>query len=113
LLHPKGLFPLRIGGHSVPDQIVYSVLAFIFLYFATVLCLTFALLGTGLDFVSSVSAVIASINNMGPGMGRVGPSVNFSSLSDIQTWICTLAMFLGRLEILSVFVLFTAVYWRK
>ena len=113
LLHPKGVFPLRIAGQSIPDRIVYSVLAFIFLYFATVVCLTFALLATGLDFLSSASAVIGSINNMGPGMGAVGPSVNFSGLTDGQTWICTVAMLLGRLEIFSVFVLFTAVFWRK
>ena len=75
--------------------------------------LTFALLMTGLDFVSAFSAVLGSINNMGPGMGRIGPSFNFSVLSDAQTWICTTAMLLGRLEIFSVVVLFTGTFWRK
>jgi trk system potassium uptake protein TrkH len=89
------------------------VLAFIFLYFITVVVLTFALLVTGLDLVSSFSAVLGSINNMGPGMGRIGPSTNFSVLSDAQTWVCTAAMLLGRLEIFSVLVLFTPTFWRK
>ena len=91
----------------------YSVLAFIFLYFGTILVLTFALLATGLDLVSSFSAAVGSINNVGPGLGAVGPSTNFSGLTDAQTWICTLAMLIGRLEIFSVLVLFTATFWRR
>jgi trk system potassium uptake protein TrkH len=75
--------------------------------------LTFALLLTGLDFLSSFTAVVASINNAGPGMGEVGPSTTFESLSDIQTWICTVAMLVGRLEIFAVLVLFTPAFWRK
>jgi trk system potassium uptake protein TrkH len=113
LVHPSAVLPIRIGGHAIPDRIVYSVLAFIFLYFMTVVVLTFALLLSGLDLVSSFSAVIGSINNMGPGLGRVGPAFNFSGLSDVQTWICTTAMLLGRLEIFSVVVLFTPTFWRK
>jgi trk system potassium uptake protein TrkH len=75
--------------------------------------LTFALLATGLDLVSSFSAAVGSVNNVGPGLGAVGPSTNFSSLTDAQTWICTLAMLIGRLEIFSVLVLFTGAFWRK
>ena len=113
LVHPSAIIPVRIGGQVIPERIVYSVLAFIFLYFITVVVLTFALLITGLDLVSSFSAVLASINNMGPGMGKIGPSFNFSVLTDTQTWICTAAMLLGRLEIFSVLVLFTPTFWRK
>ena len=113
LVHPSAVMPIRIGGQSIPDRIVYSVLAFIFLYFIAVVVLTFALLLSGLDLVSSFSAVIGSINNMGPGLSKVGPAFNFSGLTDVQTWICTTAMLLGRLEIFSVIVLFTAHFWRK
>jgi trk system potassium uptake protein TrkH len=113
LVHPSAVIPIRIGGQAVPDRIVYSVLAFIFLYFITVVAFTFAMLATGLDFVSSFSAVVSSINNMGPALGTVGPATNFSGLSDTQTWICSVAMLLGRLEITSVVVLFTATFWRK
>jgi trk system potassium uptake protein len=113
LVHPSAMIPVRIGGVVIPDRIHYSVLAFIFLYFMTIVVLTFGLLLTGLDLVSSLTAVVASINNTGPGLGVVGPANSFQSLSDVQTWICTVAMLLGRLEIFSVLVLFTPVFWRR
>lgn len=113
LVHPSAVIPIRIGGVAVPDRVAYSVLAFIFLYFGVILVLTFAQLATGLDLVSSFSSIVSSINNMGPGLGAVGPSTNFAGLTDAQTWICTAAMLIGRLEIFSVLVLFTAVFWRK
>ncbi|HEV8443271.1 MAG TPA: potassium transporter TrkG [Steroidobacteraceae bacterium] len=113
LVHPSAVIPIRIGGQAIPDRVAYSVLAFIFLYFGTILVLTFAMLGTGLDLVSSFSAIVSSVNSVGPGLGAVGPSMTFQPLSDLQTWICTLAMLTGRLEIFSVLVLFTATFWRR
>jgi trk system potassium uptake protein len=113
LVHPSAIIPIRIGGQAIPDRVAYSVLAFIFLYFGTVLVLTFALLATGLDLVSSLAAAVGSVNNLGPGLGAVGPSTTFEGLTDVQTWICTFAMLIGRLEIFSVLVLFTATFWRK
>ncbi|HEX7373553.1 MAG TPA: potassium transporter TrkG, partial [Steroidobacteraceae bacterium] len=83
------------------------------LYFGTVVTLTFLLLASGLDFLSSFSAIIACINNAGPGLGVVGPSSNYQGLTDFQTWVCSLAMLLGRLEIFSALVLFTPAFWRK
>ena len=113
LVHPSAVIPIRIGGVAIPDRVAYSVLAFIFLYFGTILVLTFAMLATGLDLVSSFSAIVGSVNSVGPGLGEVGPSVNFAPLSDVQTWICSAAMLIGRLEIFSVLVLFTATFWRR
>jgi trk system potassium uptake protein TrkH len=113
LVHPNAVWPVRIGGKPVPDYIGDSVLAFIFLYFMTVVSLTFALLLTGLNFDSSFSAIIASVNNTGPGLEAVGPIRNYQDLSDLQTWICTVAMLVGRLEVFSVLVLFTPAFWRK
>jgi len=113
LVHPSAVIPIRIGGHAIPERVAHSVLAFIFLYFGVILVLTFAQLATGLDLVSSFSSVVGSINNLGPGLGAVGPSTNFSALTDAQTWICTAGMLIGRLEIFSVLVLFTGHFWRK
>jgi trk system potassium uptake protein TrkH len=113
LVHPQAVAPLKINGQVVPNRVVDSVLAFIFLYFMTVVVLTFALLASGLDFVSSVTAIIASINNAGPGLGVVGPAHNYGSLTDFQTWMCTAAMFLGRIELFTCLVLFTPTFWRK
>jgi trk system potassium uptake protein TrkH len=113
LVHPSAVTPLRVGGKPVPDRVGNAVLGFISLYFMTVALMTFALLLTGLDFVSSFSAIVASINNTAHGLGAVGPTRTYHSLSDLQTWLCTATMLLGRLEIFSVIVLFTPTFWRK
>ena len=87
LVHPSAMIPIRIGGQAIPDRVAYSVLAFIFLYFGTSLVLTFALLGTGLDLVSALSAAVGSMNNLGPGLGAVGPVDEFlraDRLSDLD-----------------------------
>jgi len=113
LIHPAALVPLRIGGRPVPESVGPAVLAFIFLYFMTIAVLTFTMLLTGMDFDSSFSAVIASVNNTAHGFGPPGAVRNLHSLSPEQIWICTAAMLLGRLEIFSVIVLFRPAYWRK
>ena len=113
LVHPAAVTPVKIGGQVVANKIVFAVLAFVVLYFGTVVTLTFMLLASGLDFISSFSAIIACINNAGPGLGTVGPASNYQGLTDFQTWICSLAMLLGRLEIFSMLVLFTPTFWRK
>src|ERR1017187_6701768 len=73
LVHPQAVAPLKISKQVVPNGVVYSVLAFIFLYFSTIAALTFALLISGLDFTSAFSAIVACINSVGPGLNRVGP----------------------------------------
>jgi trk system potassium uptake protein len=113
LVHPQAVTPVKIRGEVVANRIVFAVLAFVVLYFGTVVTLTFMLLVSGLDFISAFSAIIACINNAGPGLGVVGPASNYQGLTDFQTWVCALAMLLGRLEIFSVLVLFTPTFWRK
>jgi trk system potassium uptake protein len=71
------------------------------------------LLLSGLDIVTAFSAVIATVNNIGPGLGLVGPSSNYGVLNDGQIWVLSFAMLLGRLELLTVLVLFTGHFWRK
>ncbi len=88
LVHPQAVSPLKIAGQVVPNGVVYSVLAFMFLYFMTIAVLTFALLISGLDLTSALSAIVACINNAGPGLNLVGPSTNYSTLNDFQSWIC-------------------------
>jgi len=113
LVHPQAVTPVKIGKQVVANQVVFAVLAFVVLYFGVVVVLTFTLLASGLDFVSSLSAIIACVNNAGPGLGVVGPASNYQGLTDFQTWVCSLAMLLGRLEIFSFLVLFTPTFWRK
>jgi len=113
LIHPNIVNPMKIGGSVIPNKVVLAVLGFIFVYFISVVTLTFALMASGLDFISALSGVIACINNAGPGLNVVGPATNYAALSDFQTWVCTLAMFLGRIEIFSLLILFTPAFWRR
>ncbi len=112
LVHPNAVAPVRIGGRSIPQRAANAVLAFIFLYFMAVALLLFSMLLTGMGFDTAFRVVVASINNTAYGLaGQTG--WNLHSLSPAQTWICTVAMLLGRLEIFSVIVLFTRTFWRK
>ena len=111
-LHPAARLPVKIGGHAVPNQIIFAIQAFVMMYVATVVGMTLVLLASGLDFLTAFSAVIACINNAGPGLGEVGPASNYAGLSDFQTWALALTMLLGRLELFTVFVLFTRAFWR-
>lgn len=111
-LHPAALLPVKIGGHAVPNQIVFAIQAFVMMYIATIATMTLVLLASGLDFVSAFSAVIACINNAGPGLNEVGPGTNYAGLNDFQTWALAFTMLLGRLELITVFVLFTRAFWR-
>jgi trk system potassium uptake protein TrkH len=113
LVHPQAVAPLKVAGQVVPNGVVYSVLAFIFLYFITIVVLVFALLISGLDFISAFSAIVACINNVGPGLNVVGPGSGYGALNDFQCWTCIAAMFLGRIEIITFAVLFTPTFWRK
>ncbi|MFY7864935.1 TrkH family potassium uptake protein [Roseateles sp.] len=112
IIHPNAVNPVVYGGRVVSPRVMQSVIAFMMLYGATLVVLTMLLLFTGLDVVSAFTAVLACLNNIGPGLGLVGPAQNFGVLSPFQTWVCTFAMLLGRLELLSVLVLFTPQFWR-
>jgi trk system potassium uptake protein TrkH len=111
-LHPAARLPVKIGTHAVPNQIVFAIQAFVMMYIATIVAMTLVLLASGLDFVSAFSAVIACINNAGPGLNEVGPAGNYAGLNDFQTWALAFTMLLGRLELFTVFVLFTRAFWR-
>ena len=113
LLHPSMADLVKLGRGMVPNKTVFSVLGFVFLYLLTATVSTFLLLASGMDFKSAASAVVACINNAGPGLGSVGPAQNYAGLTDFQTWVCSVTMLLGRLEILSVIVVFTRSFWRK
>jgi trk system potassium uptake protein len=113
LAHPSAVSPLKVGERVVPDQVVFSVLAFFFAWLATLVSMTLLLTLTGLDAITAFSAIVASLNNIGPGLHQVGPAANFSVLSDFQTWVCTATMLLGRLELLTVLVILTPAFWHK
>lgn len=113
IIHPRVVNPVTLGGAVMPMSVMTAVLGFMLIYGATTMGMTMLLLFTGLDIVTAFSAVVATVNNIGPGMGMVGPASTFGVLEDVQIWILTIAMLLGRLELLTVLVLFTAQFWRK
>ncbi|MGC1388117.1 MAG: potassium transporter TrkG [Steroidobacteraceae bacterium] len=113
LVHPNMVRPLKVGGTVIANRVVFAVLAFVFLYFMSIVTLVFVQLASGLDFITSLSSILACINNAGPGLGLVGPGSNYGVLGNFQTWVCSAAMLLGRLEIFTILVLFTPTLWRK
>jgi trk system potassium uptake protein TrkH len=113
IVHPRAVLPVTLGGSAVPPAVMTSVIAFMMVYGAALAGLTLVLLFSGLEPITAATAVIATVNNIGPGLGDVGPAVNFQGLSDFQTWVCTFGMLLGRLELLTIVVLFTPQFWRK
>ncbi len=113
LLHPQAQVPVKLGGQVVPNQIVVAVLAFMSLWGASVTVMTLLLLASGLDIVTSFSAVIACITNTGPGLNQVGPATTYAVLTDFQIWVLSVAMLIGRLELFTVLVIFTPAFWRK
>lgn len=113
LMHPRAVVPVKVGDHAIPNKVVFAVQGFIFLYFYSVMALSFILMLSGLDFISSFTAVIACINNAGPGLNQVGPATNYQIVTDFQAWVLSFTMLLGRLELFTLLVLFTPAFWRK
>lgn len=112
-IHPNALLPVKLRQSVISNQIVFGVQALVMLYIISIIALTLVLVASGLDFVSAFSAIIACINNAGPGLNKVGPATTYAILTDFQTWVCSFTMLLGRLELFTLLVLFTPAYWRK
>jgi len=113
IIHPRVVNPVTLGGSTVPPHAISTILGFMLIYGASIVGFTMLLLLSGLDLITAFSAVIVCVNNIGPGLGLVGPSYNFGFLNEFQLWVCTAAMLLGRLELMTVLVLFTGKFWRK
>jgi trk system potassium uptake protein TrkH len=113
IIHPRVINPVTLGGSVIPMSVMTAVLGFMLIYGGVTMGLSMLLLLSGLDIVTAFSAVIATVNNIGPGLGEVGPSGNYGNLTPFQLGVLSFAMLLGRLELLSVLVLFSAHFWRK
>jgi trk system potassium uptake protein TrkH len=113
IIHPRAYLPLKLGGQRIENHIIFAVLAFMLIWGGSAIAMTMLLTASGLDVVSALSAVVACLCNTGPGLNRVGPAATYASLSDFQTWVCTAAMLVGRLELLTLFIVLTPAFWRK
>jgi len=114
LLHPNGVFVIHFNRHEVSDAVVRSVLGFMMLYFFSFAGLALALSMTGIDQVTCLSAAAAALGNVGPGLGHmIGPGGSYHDMPQAAKWLLAGGMLLGRLEVVTVFVLFTPAFWRK
>lgn len=119
LVHPRGVFVTRFGTQRVAEPVIEAVQSYFLFYMFLFMTSTFVLafidanLAEGLDLVTATTAVAASIGNIGPGLGEVGPAGNYAGLPDLAKWLLSSLMIVGRLEIFPVLVLFTKDLWRR
>lgn len=113
LVHPKSIAHIKIDGRRVPDDIIRSVIGFLFLYMGLFVICSILLSSLGVDFVTSIGAVASSIGNIGPGFGLVGPVGNYADIPVLGKWLLAWCMLLGRLEIYTVIIFLAPEFWRK
>ncbi|WP_185234149.1 TrkH family potassium uptake protein [Teredinibacter franksiae] len=111
LIHPNAVIPIKIGKKTVPDRVVEAVWGFFAVYVIAYMVMFLLLMGTGLDFETSFTAVGACLNNLGPGLGAV--TAHYGDINSAAKWILCFAMLLGRLEVFTLLVLFTPMFWRR
>ena len=113
LLHPHAVTTVKIGGKTVSDDVIRSILGFLALYVGIFALCSVLLAGMGVDLVTSISAVAASIGNIGPGFNLVGPVGNYAEIPAMGKWLLVWCMLLGRLEIYTVIIFLVPEFWRK
>lgn len=113
IIHPNAIIPVRINGKSVPPQIISNILAFVVFYMLISIGSTIVIASLGYDVESSLGAVAATLGNIGPGIGRVGPIENYAHIPDFGKWFLSFLMLIGRLELFTVIVLFSSAFWKK
>jgi trk system potassium uptake protein TrkH len=113
IIHPRVYRPVKLAGQPIENNVVFAVLAYAFVYVACIVIFTLLLALSGADVVTAFSAAVASVNNTGPGLAQVGPASTYAVLNDFQTWVCSFAMLLGRLELFTLLVVLTPAFWRK
>ena len=111
LIHPQAVFPIKLGQRVMTEGVIQAVWGFLSIYVFVFMTLLMVLLSTQLDFETSFSAVASAMNNLGPGLGAV--SAHYGDISDTAKIALSVGMVLGRLEIFTVLVLFTGMFWRK
>jgi trk system potassium uptake protein TrkH len=113
LIHPRAVTHIKLGGKSVPDDVMRSILGFLGLYMGLFGICTVLMAGIGVDFVTSFSSVAATLGNIGPGLGTVGPVDNYAQIPVLGKWVLIWCMLLGRLEIYTLIIILVPEFWRK
>lgn len=113
IIHPRVYNPVKLGDQPIENNVVFAVLAYVFVYVSCIVVFTLLLTLSGADVITAFSAAVVSMNNTGPGLAQVGPASTYAVLNDFQTWVCSFAMLLGRLELFTLLVVLTPAFWRK
>ena len=112
-IHPQGIIPVRLNGQGVSQEIIFKVMAFFQIYILLFAFGAMVMSLLGLDFESAIGASIATLGNIGPGIGSVGPVGNYADMHAVGKWFLSLLMMLGRLELFTVLILFSPAFWRR
>ena len=114
ILHPNAVLPVKVGGQSIPQSRLVSLLAVFLLYVCMLLLITVLMSTSGIDFTNSVTIALSLVSNVGAGLDtNIGPVMSWADLSDLLKWLSALLMLVGRLEIMAVLVLFTPSFWKE
>jgi trk system potassium uptake protein TrkH len=112
-VHPQAVLPVRMNGKPVSQDIIFNVLAFFLIYFIIFAIGTFVMSLMGLDFETAIGSTIATLGNIGPGIGHVGPVDNYYAIPSVGKWFLSFLMLLGRLELFTVLILFSPAFWKR
>lgn len=113
LLHPRGVFSIKLSGGTVKKNVVYAISGFVILYIFLILLTTVVVGLSGFDLMTSISTALASLGNIGPGFAMVGPTENYAFFPDHIKWFLSFVMMMGRLEVFTVLILFTPRFWKR
>ncbi len=113
LIHPRGVIPVRLGGKVVSEGVIQSIWGFFFLFMLVFVLASVIMALLGLDIVTAFASVAATINNIGPGLGAVGPMDNYTSIPIIGKWVLIFCMLIGRLELYTVIILLVPEFWKR
>ena len=113
LARPLGVFHIRLNGNIVKKSFLYPLAGFFFLYIACLLGVTIIVMAFGVDFTTGFTTALATVGNIGPGFGQIGPTLNYGFYHPFVKWVLSTAMLAGRLEIYTVFILFSRSFWSR
>lgn len=113
LIHPNAIMPVRYNGRTIPEDISKNILVFVLIYMLIFVGGVFVMSLMGMDFETAMGSVIASLGNIGPGIGSVGPVDNYAAIPDVGKWFLSFLMLCGRLELFTVLILLSPSFWKK
>ena len=114
ILHPNAVLPVKVNGQSIPQSKIYTLLSFFAVFVIMCLFASTVMIALGIDHVNAITISLSCVSNVGPTLGtEIGPVMSWSELPSIAKWLCSLLMLMGRLEIMTVLVLFSKSFWNE